>query len=493
MNLFQTLYTKILKESKLDGFDDIVASNPYIAKGLRLCQAIEDIGGPSSEALIVGGAVRDMVLRRPINDVDIGTNVDLALIEQRFKSDNIGKSKTFGIINVHFEDEQFEVAHFRQEAEYSDGRHPDSVSLVKTFKGDSERRDFTWNAMGLNTKGEIVDYHNGLDDLKAGVIRTVGDANLRFTEDALRILRLLRFAVKMGFKIDPATMASAKELSHMVDKLSVERIAEEFYKVAGISGQAFASYLEKLDEIGLLQKIIPELYNLKNFQHSKTHHPEGNGIVFGHVMEALKHSRSKDPVTNLAIAFHDLGKGTTYVYQDGKHTYNGHEEAGVALVEEIGKRLKLSTKDTEIMAFCAANHMRVHKIYDMKKSKVVAMVNSPYWSYLKDVSFADEMCRGFAHSTPVDFKNKVEYAEGLAANANKGGTSEELRLRIKKIVDGNKLMSWIPELKSEIYKPFMSTILRKLSEDIVNEDLFEASEQEIRSKALKYFEESQRS
>ena len=489
MNFFQQIYTKIVNEAKLEGFDEIVASNPYIAKGIRLCRAIEDIGGPNSEALIVGGAVRDMVLRRPINDVDIGTNVDLAKIEKHFKSDNIGKSKDFGIINVHFEDEQFEVAHFRQESEYTNSRHPDKVELVKTFRGDSERRDFTWNAMGLNADGQIVDYHNGLEDLKAGIIRSVGDPNQRFTEDALRILRLLRFAVKMGFKIDPATLQSAKELSHTVDKLSKERVAEEFYKVAGISGKALADYLVKLDEVGLLQKLLPELYSLKTLQHAPEHHPEGGGLVLGHVLEALRVSRSKDALTNLAIAFHDLGKGTTYVKDGEKHTYKGHEEAGVPLIREIGKRLKLSTEDTNVLAYCAENHMRFHLIYDMSKSKVVSMVNHPYWPYLKEVAYADEMCRGFAHSTPADFEKKVQYAEGLAVQLNKGGKAEELRKRIKGVVDGNKLMAWVPELKSVIYKPFMSTILNRLAEDIVNEDLFNAPEAEIKARALKYFEE----
>lgn len=473
----------------MEKFDEEVANNPLFAKGVSLCREIERIGGEGAEALIVGGSVRDLLLNKPISDVDIATNVDIDEIQNHFKTDDIGKSKDFGIVNVHYMGEQFEVANYRTESDYTDGRRPDKVQKAETFFDDSSRRDFSINSMGVNADGEIVDYHNGLDALKRGLIAAVGDPKQRFIEDSLRIMRALRFAVKFGFEIEPETKKAMIELGHLTDNLSKERVAEEIYKVAGLSGKALADYLERLDEVGLLERILPELYTLKNMKHNLKHHPEGGGLVLGHVLEALRHSRSRDAVTNLAIAFHDLGKATTYDEAEGKHTYHGHEQAGVPIVQEIGKRLKLSSKDIDIIAFCAANHMRIHKIYEMSKSKVVAMVNHPYWPYLKEVGYADEMCRGFSHSTVEEFEKKIEYAEQLAANANKGGGSSELRSRIKNLVDGNKLMAWIPDLKKPELRPFMGKILNKLAEDIVDENLFDSTEDEIRNRAINYFEQ----
>jgi tRNA nucleotidyltransferase/poly(A) polymerase len=478
MNYFDNIAEKIVLEAELEGFSDIVMSNTLFAKGISLCKEIEALGG----------SVRDLVLKKQIKDVDIATNVDLEKIEKHFKTAEIGKSKDFGIVLVLYKDEEFEVAHYRQEEGYSDNRRPDQVDLVKDFKGDSERRDFTFNAMGVNSDGEIIDHHDGLEDLQNGIIRTVGNSRLRFTEDALRILRLLRFAVKMGFEIEPETLQSAKELNHTVDTLSKERIADEFYKVAGISGPALAQYIEKLDEIGLLQKLLPELYTLKDMQHNIKHHPEGGGKVLGHILEALRVSNSTDALTNLAIAFHDVGKATTYDYNDGKHSYHGHEGAGVPIVKAIAKRLKLSNSDREVLEYCAANHMRIHKIYDMKKSKVVSMVNSPIWKYLKEVGYADEMCRRFAHSTTEDFEKKIAYAEGLAEEANKGYSPSDLKVRLKGVIDGNKLMTWIPELKQNEYKPLIGKILGLMQDEIIDDNLFEVSEDELRKRALAHFE-----
>jgi len=487
MNYFQNVYNDIIVEDKLEDFSGIVASNSLFAKGVALCKEIEALGGEGAEALIVGGSVRDLVLKKPIKDVDIATNVDLDKIEKNFRTHDIGKSKDFGILLVLFMDEEFEVAHYRTEEGYSDNRRPDEVTLVKSFKSDSERRDFTFNAMGVNSDGEIIDHHGGLDDLKQGIVRTVGNARLRFTEDAIRILRMIRFSIKMGFEIEDETLKSAKELKDSVDNLAKERIAEELYKVAGISGPVLANYIEKLDEIGLLQKLLPELYELKDMQHNIKHHPEGGGKVLGHILEALRVSNSTDALTNLAIAFHDVGKATTYDYNQGKHSYHGHEEAGVPIVKQIAKRLRLSNDDREVLEYCAANHMRVHKIYDMKKSKVVSIVNHPYWEYLKAVGYADEMCRKFEHSTPQDFQKKVEYAERLAAEANKGYQASELKTRIKTLIDGRKLMEWIPELKERENKPYMSKILSQMEENIIDEDLFEASEDVIKQKTIEIY------
>lgn len=489
MKTLEQVYLETILESKTTfaPFDEAL-KNPLFEKGIRLPKKLEEIGGPDSEALIVGGAVRDLVLGKEISDIDIATNISIEEIEKHFKTDEIGANKTFGIVNVHFEGDQFEVAHYRTETTYSDGRHPDKVELTNTFEGDSARRDFSWNALGINSMGEIIDYHNGLEDLKNKIVRAVGNPHERFKEDSLRILRLIRFAVKMGFEIEENTLNAAKELINLTDSLSKERVAEEIYKVAGISGKTLAEYFIKLDEIGLLEKILPELYNLKPMQHNLKHHPEGGGTVLGHVLEALKMSRSNDALTNLAIAFHDLGKATTYKYREEKgHTYYGHEEAGVPIIKEIGKRLKLSNKDIDVISYCAANHMRIHKIYELSRGKLVSMVNHPFWPYLKEVGYADEMCRGFEHSQDADFKKKIEYAENIAKEANAGGGPDELKKRIKTLINGQLLLEWIPELNKTENKIYIGKILSKIHEWIIDNNLFNLSQEEIKKKALEVF------
>jgi tRNA nucleotidyltransferase/poly(A) polymerase len=159
-------------------------------------------------------------------------------------------------------------------------RHPTGVRAAKSFETDSARRDFSINSLGINRHGQVIDYQGGVEDLKNKLIKAVGDPRQRFEEDALRILRALRFAVKLGFSIDPDTLTAAKELNHLVDSLSIERISQELYKVASISGPALADYLVKLDEIDLLKKILPELKELQNSIESPEHHPEAYNDTF---------------------------------------------------------------------------------------------------------------------------------------------------------------------------------------------------------------------
>lgn len=258
---------------QFEGWEDALRKSPMLAAGRDLLSDLERLQ-PESENLIVGGAVRDLLLKRPISDVDIATNIDINKLEARYKTDEIGKSKDFGIINVHWKGYEFEVANFRSERGSDDRRHPSTVSRVTSFEQDAARRDFSVNALGIDKNGVIYDYVKGLEDIKNNILRAVGDAKQRFTEDALRILRLFRQSSTLGFKIDPETFEAAKELKDLIDKLSVERVTEELYKAAK-TGPTLAQYIEYLDSIGYLQKILPEVKQLQQFFHDPKHHPEG--------------------------------------------------------------------------------------------------------------------------------------------------------------------------------------------------------------------------
>ena len=438
MKTFKEYFTE-KTHPPMDNWQELLASNKMLASGVKLCKAIEKLGG---EAVIVGGSVRDLVLGKPIKDVDIATNVPLEKIKQHFRWNDIGGSGQFGITMVHVDGFEYEVANYRNDATTSaDNRRPDSVSMVNSFEQDSARRDLTINSMGLDSKGNIIDYQGGLDDLKNGIIRTVGKARDRYMEDALRIIRTARFASKYGFDIDPETKSAMKELGHLIDNLSVERISDELQKISG-NGKQLANYIEHLDAVGLLERILPEVTALHKKQQNPAHHPEGD--AYQHVMAALKASRSNNPITNIAILFHDLGKATVTTGSKGGHpTYHGHDKESADIVQKIGKRLKLSNAIIEPVKFAADRHMKAHYIYDMSKKKIVELVNSPYWEILKDVVYADEMSRGDIGRFGIEeFEKKMKYAEDIATELSQGQGQEGIKNRLKEKIDGNKVMAW---------------------------------------------------
>jgi tRNA nucleotidyltransferase (CCA-adding enzyme) len=273
---FNKYYEQVMESlHKLDKWDEIRQSNPMIAAAANLCEDIER-SFPDAVALMVGGVVRDLVMGNSnVHDVDIACNAPLAKLEAKYQTHDIGKSKDFGIVTIRFEGHDFEVANFRTESGYSDNRRPDNVEIVNDFESDSKRRDFSMNAMGLNSQGDIVDYNGGIEDIHNKVIRAVGDAKSRFTEDALRLMRAIRFASKFGFEIETETEKAIKDLAFTIKNLSTERVRDELFKTAELGGKALAFYIRKLDKVGLLERILPEIKELQKFKHPHIHHPEG--------------------------------------------------------------------------------------------------------------------------------------------------------------------------------------------------------------------------
>ncbi len=270
--------THYLNESKevFKDWQEYIKRNPELKVGVDVLNKINKAG---YKAYIVGGGVRDLVLGVQPKDIDIATNAPMDVLSKLFRVYDIGKSKDFGIVTAKHGGYDFEISQFRQDGKYIDGRRPESVAITGSFEDDAGRRDFTSNAMAINAKGEILDYFDGKRDIKNKVLRTVGDPYKRFGEDYLRMMRLPRFAARLGFEIDKETKKAVQKLSPNILDMSAERVRDELMKAASQSGEKFARYIRILGELKLLRFILPEVMNLKAFRENLQHHPETRGYV----------------------------------------------------------------------------------------------------------------------------------------------------------------------------------------------------------------------
>jgi tRNA nucleotidyltransferase/poly(A) polymerase len=400
---------------------------------------LNDITKKGYKAYIVGGSVRDIILGHNPHDVDIATNMPMDELEDMYKTYDIGKSKDFGIVVVNVDGHQFEIAQFRQDGKYVDGRRPEEVTITQDFKGDASRRDFSFNAMAIDAEGNIIDYFDGKKALKNKVVQTVGNPSDRFKEDYLRMLRAARFAGKLGFDIEPKTKEAIKANKDNIKKMSVERIKDELWKMASQSGDKFANTIRILDDVGILEIILPELMKLKDFKENPIHHPEafedGQGTPFDHTMKALRKNKLEDPLVNLAILFHDIGKGATYgTKDDGSSTFYNHGNEALDIIDTLAKRLKFSNKEKDAIIFAAVNHMKLFKGHEMKPSKIIKLVKDRNWEVLKAVSYCDDSCRTGLFDKKK-FKSVIDNMEKIA---KKWG--DKTAGTMVKVVDGNRVL-----------------------------------------------------
>jgi len=257
--------------TKFDQWQEYIDRIPMLEVGVEILKILEEYG----DAYIVGGAVRDIVSgNKEPDDIDIATNVPMDKIEELFRSHDIGKNKDFGIVVINYKEFEFEIAQFRSDGTYTDGRRPDSIEIEMSFEKDAERRDFTINAMAIDSDGNIVDHFEGMEAIQSKILKTVGDPNQRFKEDYLRIMRMARFAARLDYTIDSNSMVAAKNHASNITKISQERILQEIIKAAKQSGDKFATYLEILNDADILKFILPELIDLKSIEHTKETHPE---------------------------------------------------------------------------------------------------------------------------------------------------------------------------------------------------------------------------
>lgn len=345
-------------------------SSEMLKEARLVLKEIEAIG---FQAVIAGGAVRDILLGQEPHDIDIATNMSMPFLEKLFTCHDIGKSKDFGLVVVRRGEFSFEIAQFRSDGKYSDGRRPDSVEFVSSFKEDAARRDFTINAMGIQSNGTILDFFNGQQDLAEGLIRTVGEPEQRFEEDKLRMLRAFRFAAKLNFTIDPVTMIAIKDMASTINAVSPERIRDELCKMA-VTGR-FYSALIGMWTTHLLDHILPEVSNLQFVDQKdivRGIHLEGD--AFNHTVFTVKHS-PPTLILQLSALFHDVGKALTRTVNEKGHIqFLEHDEKSVEMTEVIMKRLKFDSETMQKVLVLVKNHMRFHCIGEHASVKVIRRV-----------------------------------------------------------------------------------------------------------------------
>jgi len=447
-------------------WEKVVDRADILKDALAVLDKIIDAG---HEAYIVGGAVRDLLINKKIGDIDITTNCPMPILDQLFNTYEIGQSKKFGIVVVIEQGNSYEIAQFRQDLEYKDGRKPSSVKIVNSLKEDVIRRDFTINALALTKRGRLIDYVDGISDLRAGVIKAVGNPYDRFSDDKLRMLRAARFAAALNFTIEKNTRKAIRRLFRSINDVSKDRIRLELVKAAKGSGAQFAKFILLLDDLKLLAQILPEVSTLKYYTHSLIHHPEGR-TVFKHVIKCLEISDA-DYLSKLSILFHDVGKSVTLQEIEGRMKYYNHARAGADLTKEICKRLKFSLHATETMVFAVANHMKWNHILEMKPSKIARLVSSPYFNVLVEVARADEFSRGETFKHRGKFKEELAKAKGIKERWEARIINNRLKL-----VDGNKIMKLtglkpgpeLGQLKNRIEELIIDNNLNPNDEDIIN-------------------------
>jgi tRNA nucleotidyltransferase/poly(A) polymerase len=330
------------------------------------------------QAVIVGGAVRDLLLglRRgePTlpQEVDVATSAPPPEIKGIFSDRPVLEvGEAFGVLVVVAPDgRRYEVATFRAERGYSDGRRPDQVAWTG-LEEDLRRRDFTVNGLAARPDGEVIDLVGGLADLEAGVIRTIGDPRARFSEDYLRMLRAVRFTCQLGFSLDPATRAAIQAFAPEIKRISWERIREEVWKI--LESPRAAQGFRLLDELGLLSEILPEISALKGVPQPEEYHPEGD--VFTHTLLALEVADRLEfsPLVKLGVLFHDVGKPAALARAKGEHA-GGHEQLGEGITREALSRLRLSNRQIDWVCGLVREHMRAGRLPGMGLGKQVRLL-----------------------------------------------------------------------------------------------------------------------
>ncbi|MGB6024588.1 MAG: CCA tRNA nucleotidyltransferase [Candidatus Sulfotelmatobacter sp.] len=340
------------------------------------------------QAYLVGGCVRDLLLKREPADYDVATSATPAQVMEIFP-DTYAVGAQFGVVLVPVPEDQranadenvlpksraVEVATFRSDLGYSDGRRPDEVRFSQDPREDVARRDFTINGMMLDpVSAEVLDFVGGRRDLEAGIVRTIGDPELRFAEDKLRMLRAVRFAARFEYAIEPQTLAAIRRLAHEIQVVSRERVRDELTKML-TEGHGRRAFL-LLDESGLLKEVLPEVSAMKGVEQPPEFHPEGD--VFVHTLLLLENLPHPCPPTLAwGALLHDVGKPATFRVAPDRIRFDDHVDVGVKIAEEICRRLRFSNHDAAQVLALVDNHMRFGHVTRMKESTVKKFLRLP--------------------------------------------------------------------------------------------------------------------
>jgi poly(A) polymerase len=371
---------------------------------ISIVRTLHEHGHP---AYLVGGCVRDLLLGREPADYDIATDATPDQVMHIFP-ETYAVGAQFGVVLVplpeserrdarqeqtqdschseersdeepavpgHYHKLCVEVATFRRDIGYSDGRHPDEVQFSRDPREDVQRRDFTINGLLLDPeKNEVLDFVGGQDDLKAGIIRAIGDPALRFAEDKLRMLRAIRFAARFEYKIEPKTFSAIQKLAAQISQVSRERVRDELTRML-TEGHAKRAF-ELLDQSGLLREVLPEMSAMHRVEQPPEFHPEGD--VFVHTLLLLDKLPHPCPSTLAwAALLHDVGKPPTFRRAPDRIRFDEHAKVGTKMAEEICRRLRFSNEDTKQILALVENHMRFGDVQRMKASTFKKFIRLP--------------------------------------------------------------------------------------------------------------------
>lgn len=357
------------------------------------------------EAYLVGGCVRDACLGKTPSDFDITTSALPEETKAIFSDvETVDTGLRHGTLTVVSEDGTYEVTTYRVDNGYTDGRHPDSVSFTRSLREDAARRDFTVNAMAYSHESGIVDFFGGQEDLKAGIIRTVGDAAQRFSEDALRILRALRFSATLGFAIEEKTATQALSLRHLLHKISAERIREEMCKL--ICGKDATRVLSTFREV--IAEAIPELMPTFDFDQKTPHHIYD---LYAHTLAVVDAVPSSTRL-RMAALLHDIGKPRAFFTdENGVGHFYGHEAVSADMARAILTRLRFSTADTEYVVALVLHHgVSVPETPRMAR-RLLSKLGEDLYFALMQLKRADNLALAPMHAARVA---DIEKAERLA-------------------------------------------------------------------------------
>lgn len=342
----------------------------------KICRRLSDAG---YQAFLVGGCVRDILLGREPADFDVATDATPDRVQQLFPN-SLAVGARFGVVVV-LDDAreagppQVEVATFRSDIGYSDGRHPDRVVYASSAEEDVKRRDFTINALLLDpATDQVLDYVGGREDLSAGIIRAIGRAEDRFYEDKLRMVRAVRFAARFAYAIEARTFAAISKLAAEIHQVSPERLRDELTKL--LTEGAARRGFELLDETRLLPELLPEVAAMKGVEQPPQFHPEGD--VWVHTLRMIDQlPPGSSPTLAWGVLLHDVGKPPTFTPPSGPNgriRFDEHAEVGTRMAEQICRRFRFSNHETAQVAALVANHMRFKDVLQMKPATLKRFV-----------------------------------------------------------------------------------------------------------------------
>ncbi|MCX7981774.1 MAG: CCA tRNA nucleotidyltransferase [Syntrophales bacterium] len=380
------------------------------------------------EAYFVGGCVRDLVMDRSPDDYDIVTSASPEEIQSLFPH-SVAVGARFGVILVIVDGFSYEVATFRKEENYFDGRHPSRV-LFAGLQEDVMRRDFTINGLAMNPdSGEIIDYVGGLEDIKVRVIKTIGPPALRFAEDHLRMLRAVRLAAQLDFSIETETQAAINLQVKQIHRISAERIREELSKMLARSGAKKGLLL--LRDTGLMEELLPEVFALQGVEQPREFHPEGD--VFTHTILMFdfveREGKEIDRRLAWAVLLHDIGKAKTRSEKDGRIRFYGHERESVEMADRIMERLRFSNDDRAVVLALIRHHMDFLQVKAMAPKNLKRFLRMPNFELHLALQRLDCLA---SHGNLDNYYYCLEVMNSL--------TQEDLRP--PRMITGRDLISW---------------------------------------------------